>query len=417
MRDVFPQLLADLLQLGKDPAYVLDQFDWNNYDHEIVAHIFKEHAIEKGYEEELIYMTIQYWSDYCNLKHPTIRKHAANAAGLDYFSQVEFLPFTKVTQSQLAREYGASAGTISNHYNKLSDEFDNILDVNGQDTFTSPPLNMEKQMRDLMRFIGEQEFESEEELNNFLQRTMHLDDLPSSENPRDIAQDLLFDAVEASGAKRKRLIQQALEVYPLSSDAYLLLAENERDMDRQRKLLEKEIDVGEQDLGYEFFEKNRGHFWGIIETRPYMRAKETYGMALERLGLVEEAIDEYTDLLELNPNDNQGIRYMLLSLYLMEDDLQAVHALIDRYNESSTAFMFGKALLHFKENGITRKGLKALREASESNPNVIDYLLNRKKVPNERPKFVGFGDETEAILYVQENGHLWMDASEFLHKV
>src|SRR5699024_5376154 len=196
---------------------------------------------------------------------------------------VEFLPFTKVTQSQLAREYGASAGTISNHYNKLSDEFDNISDVNGQDTFTSPPLNMEKQMRDLMRFIGEQEFESEEELNNFLQRAMHFDDLPSSENPRDIAQDLLFDAGEASGAKRKRLIQQALEIHPLSSDAYLLLAEDERDMDQQLKLLKKAIDVGEQDLGDEFFKKNYGHFWGIIETRPYMRERVTYGKSLKRL--------------------------------------------------------------------------------------------------------------------------------------
>src|SRR5699024_1857923 len=311
MKEAFPQLLADLLQLGNSPAYALDQFDWNNYDHEIVALLFKEHATEKGYDEELIYMTFRYWSDYCNLNNLTIRKHAANAAALDYFSHVEFLPFTKVTQSQLAKEYGTSAGTISNHYNKLSNKFDDILDVNGANTFISPPPNMEKQMRDLMRFIGEQEFESEEELNHFLQRAMSFDDLPSSDNPRDIAQDLLFDAGETSGAKRKRLIQQALEIHPLSSDAYLLMAEDEWDIDQQLKLLKKAIDVGEQDLGDEFFKKNYGHFWGIIETRPYMRAKATYGMALERLGLAEEAIDEYTNLLELNPNDNQGIRYML----------------------------------------------------------------------------------------------------------
>src|SRR5699024_3037927 len=191
----------------------------------------------------------------------------------------------------------------------------------------------------------------------------------------------------------------------------------ERDMDKQMALLEQAVNVGEQDLGDVFFKENRGHFWGIIETRPYMRAKASYGMALEDLGFIDEAVDEYTELLELNPNDNQGIRYSLLPLYLLEEEIGAAHALIEEYDEPSAAFMFSKALLLFIENGITKDGLKVLKEASDNNPHVIDYLLGRKKIPNERPNYVGFGDEMEAIAYVQENAHLWMDAKEFLKMV
>src|SRR5699024_1789994 len=316
IREIYPQLLADLFHLGEEPKYAMDQYDWNHLDHEKVAHLFDEHATEKGYPEDLIQHTIQFWCEYCHLKDPIVHKYAAIAAALDYFSQVEFLPFTEVTQDKLAKEYGTSAGTISNHYNKLVNEYDVILTMEESESTAQSPPNMEKHMRDLHRLLEEQEFESEGELHDFLQRAMELDDLPSSDDPRDIAQDLLFEAKGTSGVKRKQLIQEALDVFPLSADAYLLLAEEEGDMDKRMKLLEQAIHVGEQDLGTAFFKENRGYFWGIIETRPYMRAKATYGMALENLGFVEEAIDAYIELLELNPNDNQGIRYSLLPLYL-----------------------------------------------------------------------------------------------------
>lgn len=245
---------------------------------------------------------------------------------------------------------------------------------------------------------------------------MDWDELPASESPRDIAQDLLFDAQEATGVRRKKLIQEALEVYPNSPDAYLLLAEDERNVERHVELLEKAVQVGEKDLGKKFFMKNRGHFWGLVETRPYMRAKATYAMALEDNGLMEKAIQTYEDLLNLNPNDNQGIRYLLLPLYL-EEDFEAAHDLLKEYDEPSATFMYSKALLMYKEEGITNASIKALEDAEESNPHVMNYLLGNKKIPDESPRYVGIGDEQEAIAYVQENIHLWTGTKEFLKKL
>ena len=58
-----------------------------------------------------------------------------------------------------------------------------------------------------------------------------------------------------------------------------------------------------------------------------------------------------------------------------------------------------------------------LKEATTSNPFVVNYLLGRKKIPSERTDYIGMADETEAIAYAQENVHLWKDAEEFLKKL
>lgn len=54
-------------------------------------------------------------------------------------------------------------------------------------------------------------------------------------------------------------------------------------------------------------------FWGILETRPYMRALMGLAQTLVELGRVNEALAQFRELLRLNPNDNQGVRYPLLS--------------------------------------------------------------------------------------------------------
>lgn len=411
IKDVFPHLIRGLFQLVTEPP-----MEWDHIDHEIVASIFQDHATEKGYDEKFIQMAAQFWNDFCGMNDPIIRKHEAHAAALDYFVQVDMMLSTDVTQTQLAQEYGTSAGTISNHYRKLSDDFELLLFEHDQEQ--SPvPFNMEKEMRDLTRLIEEQEFESDEELDHFMQGLMNLDEITPSEHPRDIAQDILFDARETGGAARRRLIKDALDIYPHSPDAYLLLAGDERDIDKRMELLEKAIDVGEKDLGAAFFVENKGHFWGLLETRPFMRAKAMYAGHLENLGYLEEAMDVYQELLVLNPGDNQGIRYILLTLYIGLKKYEEAKALIEEYDEVTAVFMFSEALLHYEQHGITKEGLDLLKEATTSNPFVVDYLLGRKEIPSERSDYIGFGDETEAIAYVQENAHLWQDAADFLKKI
>ena len=123
------------------------------------------------------------------------------------------------------------------------------------------------------------------------------------------AQDLMYEAFEARGRHRAALARQALTISPDCADAYLLLAEETASSaEDARELLEQGVAAGERALGPEPF-ADVGHFWGILETRPYMRARAALAETLWALGRREEAVEHHRDLLRLNPNDNQGLRY------------------------------------------------------------------------------------------------------------
>ena len=118
-----------------------------------------------------------------------------------------------------------------------------------------------------------------------LQRGLLAEDLPGEQaaDPLHAAQDIMYDAWEC-GTKRGRiaLAKRALGISALCVDAWLLLAEDEaKGIIEKRAVLEKAVAAGEQavrrTLGEEAFEEEEGNFWGILETRPYMRARAALG--------------------------------------------------------------------------------------------------------------------------------------------
>src|SRR5665648_1303271 len=84
--------------------------------------------------------------------------------------------------------------------------------------------------------------------------------------------------------------------------------------------------------------KRQGHFWLMMETRPYMTAKLGFAHCLEALDWKEEAIKEYSDLLELNPNDNQGVRYALASILILTGKYKAFSDLFEKFKDEKSTF-------------------------------------------------------------------------------
>jgi hypothetical protein len=85
------------------------------------------------------------------------------------------------------------------------------------------------------------------------------------------------------------------------------------------RLYEQGVAAGERALGQEAFQRDAGHFWGILETRPYMRARLGLARSLWTAGRRDEAVRHLQDMLRLNPNDNQGVRYTLAGFLLFLD--------------------------------------------------------------------------------------------------
>lgn len=273
---------------------------------------------------------------------------------------------------------------------------------------------MEQQMQAITRLLAEQDFDSLDEANAFIQQ--HLaGGQPLATAPAtalEEAQELIYEALETTGARRLALARRALERSPDCADAYVLLAEATSDPREARALYEQGVGAGERALGAATFREDVGHFWGILETRPYMRARQGLAEILWHLGEREAAIGHLRDMLRLNPGDNQGLRYTVATWLLAAGDDAALADLLGQYpEEGSATWAYTRALAAFRRHGPGERADAALREALATNPFVPAYLLGRKKLPRQLPAYVGFGDENEAVAYVVEAAEGWLATS------
>ena len=223
------------------------------------------------------------------------------------------------------------------------------------------------------------------------------------------AQDLMYEAFEAQGDRRVTLARDALAISPDCADAYLLLAEETPSCaEDARELLEQGVAAGERALGPEPFEEDVGHFWGILETRPYMRVRAALAETLWALDGREEAVEHQRDLLRLNPSDNQGLRYRQAEWLLWLERYDELDQLFATYeDDAAAAFAYTMALAAYRREGDSARARQLLDEARELNPHVPAYLSGRKRLPRRLPDYVGFGGDSEAVDYAASATALW----------
>ena len=201
------------------------------------------------------------------------------------------------------------------------------------------PQQIERFHSAIDRLMAGRDFKSPEEVNQFLQEQLAAGALEwdalgpgPAANPLEQARELVFRALDAPS--RGQLVKMAKEAISISedcADAWLLLAnEHASTADERITYIRKALAAAERALGPEAFEEYRGAFWGFHETRPYMRAREMLAELLATSGKKEEAVRHWEEMLELNPNDNQGIRMRLLLVYLESGAREKAAALFER---------------------------------------------------------------------------------------
>jgi len=238
-------------------------------------------------------------------------------------------------------------------------------------------------------------------------------DVDSSDDPavRE-AQFMMYDAWDNPDVKtRIKLAKKALKISPDCADAYVLLAEEEaRSVQKSKALFQQGVEAGRRALGEDFFqdEENIGYFWGILETRPYMRALAGLANSLWQMGNEEQAVLHYRELLRLNPNDNQGIRFILLELLLEINHLEDVRVLMDEYPDSDCVdWSYTTLLMELWGNGDSIRAHSLLESALETNEHIPAYLLGIKLIPDLRSPYITFGGEDEAADYATRHIRFW----------
>jgi len=228
------------------------------------------------------------------------------------------------------------------------------------------------------------------------------------------AQALMYDAWEASSpGRRVALALKALDISPDCADAFVLLAEEAAEtLGDAIALYRKGVEAGERAIGEKDFKEYEGHFWGFLGTRPYMRARAGLAQCLWEAGRREEAVEHSKDMLRLNPNDNQGIRDMLMPCLIVLGRDREAEALFTQYKDDAMAsWAYSGALLDFRKSGDSPAAREALAAAVGNNKHVPAYLLGHRKVPGSLPPYHGVGDDSEAIVYVHGNRSAWKATS------
>ncbi|WP_019913647.1 SEC-C domain-containing protein [Paenibacillus sp. HW567] len=363
------------LTLTKLKKMVARELKWEHPAHEQLALELIE-SMRNQYERELIFEALVLWNGYSRQTKPAVKKTGSFCAAIEYLLSEEY--GFNISQVELAGKYQVTTATIS------------------------------RKVKEMLNYVEEYGMDGEAD---------ELLALNGPGTPKDKAQALLYKAMEATSSRRRiQLAQAALEMYPGSSDAYLILAEESENEQDARAYLKAGIAAGEHELGELFFAQNKGHFWGLHETRPYIRICKSYAESCWFGGNAEEAAQTLEHILELNTDDNTGARYLLAAVYLYSNQLDRAEEVLEKYgkDDAAAAFAYDRIILEYKKNGITSQLKMLYRVARGVNKHVPDYLLGVKRLPHNLPDFVGMDDSNEAVEYVIMHSRLWASVPDLL---
>jgi hypothetical protein len=82
------------------------------------------------------------------------------------------------------------------------------------------------------------------------------------------------------------------------------------------------------------FERSSGHFWGVLPTRPYMRARFGLLNSLRKMGIfdgIKEGHSHLMDMMRLCRGDNMGLRQIIPAVLLQLDQDQKCYDFIKWY--------------------------------------------------------------------------------------
>jgi len=263
---------------------------------------------------------------------------------------------------------------------------------------------MEQAFTQIDRYFAEHPAASLDEMNAVMSRqfTGNLDEMPqvAPRTPLEQAQDLCYQAFDCPGRRAVQLARQALTICPDCADAYVILAEYSHTSEKSLDLYAQGVAAGARSLGQKIFEEEAGHFYGMVSTRPYMRARCGLAHLLARQGRLDEAVDHFQEMLRLNPDDNQGVRYTLMPLLLRRNrDVEAAR-LLKAFDEPTAVWRYAKALLAFRLSGRSATACAELREAIRQNPHVVEWLLSDEEIP--QPSSYALGSPEEAAVCAEE---------------
>ena len=288
----------------------------------------------------------------------------------------------------------------------------------------------EKVMKKANEFLANHLTEnmSEEEMQELLNQFMyeHNQNLPGrlTEKTAKTASDFLELAEGAMSEKTAlRCAKKALALEPDNLDARrMLLALTPMNEVERFQRLETLVQEGKVLMEKQGFadKESIGHYWGILETRPYMRLLEDYVRILIESGMFGRAAAQCEEMLRLCESDNLGMRYTLMHLYAFFENEVAALGLHRRYGGyEETQMLMALSVLYYKLGQWDKAG-EYLSRVAKINKDVKKFF---KSIFDETfEQFAGMMDraaytpntEEELCVEIMQNEFLFHSTPGFM---
>jgi len=206
-----------------------------------------------------------------------------------------------------------------------------------------------------------------------------------------------IDMAHAAKTKKEQIenLNKALELEPDNIDAKIMLiyAENKDSMTHMKLL--KELADAEEDkmIKSGFMEENKGIFYGVIETRPFMRLLAKLRIQYISLSMLGAARKLSEHMIELCENDNLGCRYVLMAIYAYMCDEKAALKLWKKYHNAEDAqLLLSLSMLYYRMNDLEK---------------AKDYLKSVQKVNKDTKKFIDILEKEQLDEYIYNLGYAY----------
>ena len=264
----------------------------------------------------------------------------------------------------------------------------------------------------IQEFLKNNNVENIDEANEKLQEFIKLynnGEIEYKNTPLDDAYELLEEAQHAASEKEAiNLAKKAYKISPECFDAIIFQCDLEENGIKRMKLLEAGLETEKNRLTKEkYFDKeNIGHFYGIFETRPYIRGLVIKAEYLLEEGKISQAKNVCKEVLRLNENDNMGARYLLMAIYATLEEENDMLKLYKKYPEEDMEMLFPLFALYYKL-GNDKKAKEYLKRVDKCNSNLIKFFKGTlKRSEKVSPGYYSRGDSSEIFMYLERYDYL-----------
>jgi tetratricopeptide (TPR) repeat protein len=214
-----------------------------------------------------------------------------------------------------------------------------------------------------------------------------------------------------------RLFFKSIEIDPTLADGYnhlALIAWRKEDWKQAEGLYRKALELAEPEIkGI-----RRGSFWGVTESRPYMRALHGLGLTAWKQGRLDEAKDIFEKMLKLDSNDNLGAGFLIGPVYHQMGDLDKA-AVWYAQHEDDPHNLYNHGLVLIRKKSLEMATLKLVSAIIE-NPYVAPMLLKEPLPECDWWHSSSLAEPQYAEDYVREYQSWWQkdeSALKVLHTI